>query len=287
MLAYLAMTLRPLPTLADVLSPRETADVGAKGSYSLGLFNPLRWALWDGVEVEAHPLVFISAPHVTARVRHLDANGWRIAGEYGFGLPVFAWTRARPLGVSGDLVPSCKVADDDAKASRWCDRPGWILVPSLGVAISKGFQDAAGAERGIATLRFDVSKGFTVAGHAGAPLAAWAPVDVQLAPWIGQGRGRLRLGYDHAVVDGLRLRGEAGLHYTTQADDDDRSPWTASLYAGVDVRTSTHTRLTLGAMYWNSDMHGITIMRDSEGYATVQRVRNHEVWPTFDVIWTY
>lgn len=280
--------LLPAVVSADVLPARETADVRAGGDWSLGVFNPLRLGVKDGIELEAHPLVLLSAPHITVRVRHFSGGtgGWRLAGEYGVGVPLLSWQMVNPLGVAGDLVPSCKVADKDARQSAWCDRPGTILAPSVGLALSKGLLNRSGVERAVATLRADVAKGFALTGKAASPLAAWAPADVQFAPWVGQLRGRLRAGYDRALRDDLRVRAELGAYYTTQAADDDRSPWTASAYAGLDYGIGKASRLTVGAIYWNSDMHGIELGKGADGYGQVTRVRHHEVWPTVDFIWS-
>ena len=55
--------------LAAPRPARDTADVGKQGDYSVGIFNPLRIAILDGVELEANPLVFFVAPNVNARFR--------------------------------------------------------------------------------------------------------------------------------------------------------------------------------------------------------------------------
>lgn len=269
------------------LYARESADVRGSGNWSVGIFNPLRYGVTETIEIEAHPLVFFSAPHATARVRHLDGGkgGWRLTGEYGAGLTVMAWSMAAPLGVAGDLVPSCKVTESAGKESN-CDQPGKVLVPSLGLAVSKGMLDAAGAEGSTVTLRMDIAKGFAVSGKTVLPLAAWAPADVQMAPWLGQMRSRFRAGYDRAMTSNLRVRTEAGLYHVTQADDDDRSPWAGSLHAGLDYRVGNSSRFTVGAIYWNSDMHEIVTSEGAGGFAKVERVRSHEVWPTIDFIWS-
>lgn len=47
---------------------RDTADVRPRGSWSVGVFNPLRISLSDRVELQAHPLAFFVAPHLDVRV---------------------------------------------------------------------------------------------------------------------------------------------------------------------------------------------------------------------------
>jgi len=152
--------------------------------------------------------------------------------------------------------------------------------------LSKGVLDAAGAERSVITVHLNVAKGFAVSGKAAPPLGAWAPADVQLAPWLGQMRSRLKVGYDRAVAANVRVRAELGTYHTTQGDDDDRSPWTGSLYAGLDYRIGKASRITAGVIYWNSDMRGVEVTAGPDGYAQVDRVRHHEVWPTIDFIWS-
>jgi len=270
------------------LGARESADVRGSGKWSVGVFNPLRYGLTQTIEIEAHPLVFFSAPHATARVRHLDGGkgGWRLTGEYGAGLTVLAWSMAAPFGVAGDLVPSCKVTAKEPGKQADCGQPGKVLVPSVGVALSKGLLGDADAEHSVVTLRLDVAKGFAVSGDAAPALAAWAPADVQLAPWLGQMRSRFRAGYDRAVWQNLRVRGEAGVYHVTASDEDDRSPWSGSLHAGLDYRIGKSSRFTVGAIYWNSDMHGVEVTQGADGFAKVERVRHHEVWPTIDFIWS-
>lgn len=286
-IALLCWLILPIaPAHAEPLAPRETADVAPKGSWSVGVFNPLRWAAIDGLELEAHPLVWLGAPHMTVRWRHLNggAGGWRLTGEYGVGVTTGAWTAAKPLGLSGDLVPSCKVAAAEPERANWCTRPERVWVPTLGLALSKGWLDD-GQERGVLTVRADVATGFGADREQ--PLDAWAPVNQQLAPWVGGTRARLRAGYDHALRDGLRLRGELGLYWLHQPDGRDLSPWSTSLYVGADLRTSEHTRVTAGAVWWNADSHAVEVVKNADGYAVAERVRTNELWPTIDFVWRY
>lgn len=287
--APLCLGLTPRAAAAEVLPARETADVLSDGQYALGVFNPLRIGTGAG-ELEFHPLVALVAPHLTLRstVRSAEKPGdWRWTLVTGLSLPTGAWRLPKPLGLAGDLVPSCKVEGDDPARGGSCDQPGWLLAGKLGVVASKGVVDAAGQERGVLTLRMEVAGAWTIFGKEARPLHAWAPVEVQLAPEIGQSRSQVRVAYDHAVADGLRLRAELGGYLLSRPIDDLTSPWLASAYLGADLRTSQRTRLTLGAIYWNSDRHQREVTKGSDGYAQVEAVRTHEVWPTVDFLWQW
>lgn len=289
-LAFLALTcLPPSVAAAEVLPARETADVLDPGGYAVGVFNPLRVGTWAG-EFELHPLVMLVAPHVLLRtpVKVAEKPGdWRWTLETGVSLPSGAWRLAKPFGLSGDLVPSCKVVGDDPQRGGSCERPGWMLVGKLGIVLSKGFANAAGQERGTLTLRAQTAGAWPLIGEAARPLHAWAPVEAQLSPEIGQSRSQVRIAYDHAVADFLRLRGELGGYLLGRPLDDNTSPLVASVYLGADLRTSRRTRITAGAIYWNSDRHQREVTKGSDGYAQVENVRTHELWPTLDFLWQW
>ncbi len=274
---------------ADPIAPRETADVLPKGHVAFGVFNPVRVGL-PHVELEVHPLVALVAPHVDARFwLHEDKRpgALRVSGVVGLGVPTGGWRLSKPFGLSGDLVPSCLVAKHEPSLATWCDRPGWAVVPKVGLWMSKGTFVRDGAERGVLTLRGEFAKGFTVSGKEVRPLDAWAPVTVQFAPSLGQWRTEVRAAYDHAVLDGLRVRGELGAHWIGRPKDDPLSPLFLSAYAGIDVRTTEHSRVTLGAMAWNADKHRRVVETGADGYAVVSFPRSFEVWPTVDVLWRY
>ncbi len=274
---------------ADPMLPRETADVRGNDSGSVGLFNPLRIGFAQA-EIELHPLAALVAPHADLRLPLLRAQqpgGWRTAAILGLALPSPAWRLEKPLGFSGDLLPSCKVADVDPSLASWCDRPGWMLSPKFGVQISKGLAMDGAVERGVLTVSGEVATGWLLSGKAARPLDAWAPVAVQFAPYIGRFRAQVRAGYDHALGDYLRLRIEAAGYYVERPADDPLSPWYASVHLGADVRTSEHTRVAVGAIYWNYDKHERTVQVDADGFANVSYGRSHEVWPAVDFLWMW
>jgi hypothetical protein len=287
--ALLAATLTPGLAGADPLLPRETADVRGADSGSVGLFNPLRLG-FSHAEIELHPVAALVAPHADLRMPLLRAQqpgDWRTTAILGLALPSPAWRMEKPFGFAGDLVPSCKVADIDPKLASWCDRPGWMLSPKFGVQVSKGLAMNGAVERGVLTLAGEVATGWLLSGKAARPLDAWAPAAVQFAPYIGRFRAQARAAYDHAVTDWLRLRAEVAGYYVERPADDPLSPWYASVHVGADVQTSEHTRIALGAIYWNYDKHQRTVAVGADGYATATYGRSHEVWPAVDLVWQW
>ncbi len=288
--ALTAAALWTAPAAAQSLAPRETARILAPGQWQIGLFNPLRYGL-QWVEIELHPLVFLAAPHVDVKVplSSTHPDQWQWTAHLGVGVPTLGWRLPKPLGLAGDLVPSCKVAEVDPKAAGWCKRPGWLVVPKLGVWATREYShDAGGDGYSTMTLRAEIASGFAVSGAEAAPLDAWGPVDVQLAPQVGRTRAQLRAAVDHRVLDGLRLRAELGGYWVSRpAGDEAVSPWTMSVYAGLDLRATAHTRLTLGAMVYDLDRRQQVLEKTAEGFDKYTYVRSHEVWPTVDFIWTY
>ncbi|MSP92008.1 MAG: hypothetical protein EXR79_09455 [Myxococcales bacterium] len=136
-------------------------------------------------------------------------------------------------------------------------------------------------------MRAEVAKGIAATGEAMAPLEAWAPVDAALHPSMGHLRGTLTARWDYAATARLRLRAEGDVVYAQQPAASDRSPWLMAGYAGVDVRTSARTRVTLGGYLWNQDQHEVAVTKGVDGYGVVERVRTLEGWPTVDFVWTH
>lgn len=274
---------------AEPLAPRETADVLTRGQWQVGIFNPLRIGMGRG-ELVVHPLVALAAPHAEWRVAlrpHREAGDLRLTAVAGLAVPTPAWRMAKPFGLSGDLVPSCKVAAHDTALAGQCQRPGWLVVPKLGLQLSQGYGQRDGGESGVWTLSAEVAKGIAVVGDTARPLDAWAPVAVQFAPYVGLWRAQGKLAWDHALADALRVRGELAVHWIGRPDDDVLSPWYFSGYVGMDIRFSSHLRGTLGAIWWNADKHQREVSTAADGFATVRYVRSHEVWPTIDLVWSY
>jgi hypothetical protein len=251
------------------------------------VLNPLRLGLGP-IELELHPLVALVAPHVDVRfplLRAPSAGALRATGLVGLALPTGGFRLAKPLGVRGDLVPSCKVTQAEPERGDSCDEPPWVVVGKLGAMASIGLDVRDGQEWGVLTAKVEVAKGLNVSGDDVLPLDAWAPVNVKLAPALGQFRAELSLAYDQAVLDDLRLRLELAGYYVDR--DDTLSPWSTSLHVSADLRTSRHTRVTLGLIWWTADTHERVIDIDAEGFAHAHYIRSNEFWPTLDFLWRY
>lgn len=271
------------PAAADDFPARDTAFIGAPGATSVGIFNPLRHVPRAGLELSTHPLFGLIAPNVAARF-HLwtspDAP-LTVALETGLSLPSGAFGAAPPFGLEGYLTPSCKVHDAEPdRAPGDCDRPGVFVVPSLGLAVSHGRETAL-------TARLDFAPGLLVDGERAPPRDTWAPLDLVFAPVFNRWRAHLGLRADHRVFDFLRLAVEAHVYRVGEGPPPVRSPWTFVGHLGTDWRTSVHTRLTAGAMYWNSDQRRVDLVKDADGYSRFEHVRSHDFGPTLDFLWSW
>lgn len=243
-----------LPSGAQGFAPRDTAQVGSRGSYRVGLFAPLRYGLGRGLEVETHPLLFLVAPNARLRVAHGTLGGFRLTGEYGLSTPTPALRLAK-----GYLTPAWKSSDR---------RVGWIVVPRVGLVASR-----EGAGRGVFTVTADVARGVGLTRNDLSPLDAPAPLDLVMAPALRGWRGHAGVSYDASLTRWLRARvaGEAYLHPP--------SPSRVSFRAGasLDLRTTERTRLSLGVLAWNANQR--------ERNAAGVPVRSYDVLPTADFIW--
>jgi hypothetical protein len=112
-------------------------------------------------------------------------------------------------------------------------------------------------------------------------------VTVKLAPALGQWKTELSASWDMALIDALRVRVELSGYYLDRPADDPLSPWFTSLHLSTDLRTSEHTRLSLGVIWWTADKHEREVSQGADGFAEVSYVRSHEFWPTFDFLWRY
>lgn len=275
---FLLGALAVVAARAEPLRARDTAEVRGAGEWSVGIFNPLTVGLGRGVELQSHPLLLAGSPNAIVRVAHrVDPEGWSVAGEYGLSLPTPAFRLAKPLGVSGDLVPSCKVTAHDASLASWCEQPGWILVPRAGLVASYGRERAF-------TGRVDVAVGVPIAGNPGRPLDAIPALDLLFAPAMNGWRAHVGGRYDVPLVDRLRLDGELNAYLVGASGD--RSPLTVSAHLGLDLAVGSASRFTLGVMYWNSDQRAVRVETGPDGYAFTRRVRSNDFLPTIDFIWS-
>lgn len=267
---------------AEPLRARDTALVRDRGSWSIGVFNPLTLAVRDGLELELHPLVLVAAPHALVRVAHMKAGEWRLAGEYGLSFPLTALKMAPPLGVAGYFTPSCKVAKDNPAQAKWCEAPGWFLVPRAGAVLSL-------FGTGVFSARADLAVGLLLSGQRGYPLDAPPVVELLFAPFLNRFRARVGAGYDRPLSDRVRVRGEANLYAVggnSEPPEPTRSPLTVSVHLGVDIGLGQSSRLTLGVLYFNSDQHAVSVEPDGKGKNQRVRIRSQDFLPTVDFIWS-
>jgi hypothetical protein len=287
-----ASTLLSADALASSRPARDTADVGNAGSWSVGVFNPLRLAVNDRLELEAHPLVFFVAPNLNARFALLKsakadpqsgdlgtaARGLRLTGEVGLSVPTFGMRLLK-----GYLFPSWETSRNDI---------GWMIIPRVGLLVSGDL-----LANDVWTLRADAAFRVPLGAGSAAPLNSFlAPLEILLAaPLTGFG-SRVGAAYDHALGDVLRLRGELNLFVTgTQGNlrVDGRdvgplasiSPFIVTAHVGVDIAVFTQSRLTIGAMWANYDQGATDVVVGKDGFGQRVRVRSNNFLPTIDYIW--
>lgn len=243
------------PAAAQGLRARETAEVGPKGSYSVGVFNPLRYALSDGFELQAHPLLFFVSPNLLARVGHGSLAGFRIAGEYGVSVPTPAMRLSQ-----GFLFPTWDKSDRQV---------GWFLVPRAGLVASR-----AARASDVLTLRLEGAAGIPLTRNDATAFESVAPLNVLFAPVLTGWRARIGAVYDASLSPSWRLRGYADLWLHGRQP----SLFTVDAGLGLDFAVGESSRVSFGAMWWNADEHEIDP-------ATHEPVRSNLFVPTLDFIW--
>ena len=231
---------------------RETAQVGKRWDYSVGVFGPLQLGIADGVELRTHPLFFFVSPNLDVRVAHIRNETFSLAGEYGFSIP----TPALRL-TQGFLFPT------EGKNLHWA------VVPHAGARASFGKTDG-----NVFTVLADVAVGVPLGRNELTPMGAWPFLEVALAPYITGFRGQVGALYDYKWSDRLRLRGYADAYFHRAA------PSVLTLRGGlnVDIRVGKMSRLSVGGVWWNADQQAID-------ETTLERVRSNDFLPTIDFIW--
>ena len=202
------------------------------------------------------------------------------AVEYGITFPSPALRMELPLGVKGYLTPSCKVAEDDPDKQKWCQEPGWVLVPKLSVLASWGSWH-------VLTVKLDGAVGILLSGERGAPLDTLPYLDLLFAPVFNTYRIHLGVRYDRALLDWFRLIGEVNLYVVGDTPEPERNPWTFAGYIGLDFRLGDHSRLNLGCTYYNSDQREVKLEPDGDGYSRFVPVRSHDFLPWIDLIFVW
>jgi hypothetical protein len=234
---------------AESLAARDTAAVGARGDVQVGVLHPLDIGLGRGLELRAHPLVFLVAPNAILRVAHARVLTWQLTGEYGLSVPTLAMRL-----LQGYLFPSW---------DRTPNRIGWLLVPRAGLVASRTIR-----ERDVVTAGADVAVGVPLGRDDTPSLDAPAPLELLFAPVTTGWRARAGGAYDVSLSPRWRLRAAADVYLHDDV--------TVRASAMADVALGARGRLAFGVTWWNSDQHAI----DADG----DRIRSNDVLPIVDYI---
>lgn len=260
------------------LAPRETAALAKKGTWSVGIFNPVEYALSDTMAIRAYPFPVLRPVTLDVRVGHMTGK-WTVTGEYGLELAGLGNFGAMPLGIKGDLVPSCKVAAHGPDTETSCQAPGFTVAPRAGIVASMG-------EDHVFTGRLDVAVGIPL-GEPGQPLDAFPNLDLAWAASNNGWRARVGGRYDRLVTNSIRWASELNVFMvapqSAEGSATARSPLTLSAWTGIDIGVGDSSRFTIGVIYYNSDQRR-TEMVDQGGYSTREPVRSHDLYPTIDFI---
>ena len=277
--AVLSLSLCGAVASANPLPARATADVGPKGSYSVGVFNPFRIAVTDRLELEANPLLFFVAPHATARFGILrDDAPVRLTAEGGFLVPTFGMRLLK-----GYLFPTFATSQNNI---------GWMVVPRLALLLSSGPRTGD-----VWTVSAEVNVRIPFQETNVGPLNSFlAPLDLLMAAPLTGYSARVGGAYDKRLTDMFRLRGElniwlVGSGGTLRTDGRDVGPLavTSPLYVtahlGLDIAVGKSSRFTIGGYFANYDQGATTVIKGSDGFADRVRVRSNNFLPTIDFIW--
>ena len=281
LLAIIATTAFATPRPA-----RDTADVGNVGSYSVGVFNPLRVAFHNRFELQANPLLFFVAPHLDTRFAILKPpvaqgelpTGVRLTAEAGLLMPTYGLRLMK-----GFFFPSWTTSPNDI---------GFMLIPRVGLVFSGDFftTDAL-------TFRIDAALRIPLGPNSATPLNSFlAPLEILMAAPLTGFCGRIGGAYDHAFGDLLRLRGEVNLYLTGQQGNlnvngvdvgalTPISPFIFTAHLGLDIAVFKYSRVTVGAYFANYDQGATQVVTRADGFSDRVRVRSNNILPTLDFIW--
>jgi hypothetical protein len=275
--ALMLATLAAMSADADPRVARNTADIGPKHSYSVGVFAPLTIALTDRLELQAHPLVFFVAPHMTARFALIQSS-IRLTGEATLSVPTFAMRLTK-----GFLFPTW---------ANSANQIPFMVVPRLGAVLSGG----ARTERvWSASADFAMRVPFGVV-NAGPLDSFLAPLDLLFAAPLTGYVGRVGGAYDVPFGQFLRARLEANVHVTGASNRlvvgqqdvgplANLSPWFFTAHLALDISVGKSSRLSVGAWYGNYDQGASVVVPIGNGISDRVRVRSNNILPTIDFIW--
>jgi hypothetical protein len=263
--ATAALALWAAPAAAEPLAAHDTAAIHPPGRVSVGVFDPLRWGVADRLEIDTHPVLdLILAPNALLRWAAVRSRV-SLTGEYGLSVPTMPmrW-------LQGYVFPSWDSGGGTI---------GWTVVPHVGFVLSTG-------ERHVFSARADTAFGVPLEHTDAEAPHLFAPFELWLAPATRGLRSRAGVAYDHAITDGLRVRGAADAYLLGNRQNAPVSPLVFALSAGVDARLAPRVRLRLGLVLYDIDTHRTVVTKDAEGYAAREHVRNRDLFPTADVIVT-
>lgn len=256
---------------------RETADVGPKGRWSIGLFNPLKYAISDSLEIETNPVYFFIAPNLNGRFA-LSKEAVRITIEAGILVPTFAMRLTK-----GYLFPTWATSTNDI---------GWMVIPRGGIVISGNVR-----EHDVWTLRADYAGRVLLGQNSASQLESFlAPLDLLFAAPLTGHLGGFGGKYDAAL--GRRLRVHAALNFYVQGTDSalmvggvskgpiaPHDPFITTGHIGLDVAVFKHSRITIGMLWANYDQGATQVVKDKDGFGVRIPVRSNNFLPTLDYIW--
>lgn len=266
------------------LELRDSALSPEAGSWSIGLFNPLKLQLSEDFGLELHPLAFLLHPHLRAQHRLLKSGPHELSALYGLSLPSQTLNLGLPFGATGYLAPSCLVSEVEPERGG-CQRGGWGLSPLLG--LSYGLRQGAR----VISVSVDVAAGLMLSGERPLPLDTLAPLEVIFAPLTNGLRVHSGARVAQRLLERLSASAELNLWWvsapTLRLSERAKSPWTLSAHVGLDYTLGAHLSSTLGLIYWNSDQRAIAYEELDGGFQRKVNVRSHDIWPTLDLIWSY
>ena len=266
---------------------RDTADVGNRGTYSVGIFNPLRIAFHNRFELQANPILFFVAPHLDFRFAVLKPPvvngelpmGVRLTAEAGLLMPTFGMRLMK-----GFFFPSWATSPNDI---------GFMLIPRVGLVASGDFFTTD-----VLTVRIDGSLRIPLGPNNATPMNSFlAPLEILFAAPLTGFCGRLGGAYDHAFGDRFRLRGEVNLYLTGQQGNLNVegtdvgaiaaiSPFIFTAHVGLDIAAFKYSRFTVGALFANYDQGATQVVTRADGFSDRVRVRSNNILPTLDFIWS-
>lgn len=238
--------------------------------WSVGVLDPLRLGLTDGVELATHPLLFLVAtPNAELKVRTVRTREWAVASTFGLSVPTVAMRLTQ-----GYLLPTW---DKDG------GRVGWFVVPSVGLLATRWLRSG----RDAFTFGLETAIGLALGANDARPVDGWAPLEIAFGPALHGTRVHAHVTHDVAMTGALRARvGLDAWFLGRRTPEPEKSPFILGARGALDLRLGAHdTRLSLGFVAWSFDDHRTEVRRDEAGKWQRVRVRSTDVWPVLDLIW--